>query len=148
MRRPTSRNTISIRGIFNYYNACVPVYGAGDGVSPSQCGIGETSYTASPITVIDGISIVKDQAYIGDFQTRYTGLAAFGEFTWHFAANWSLTGGARLFKQTVSQSQQTGLLFDGPGYIANETQSDSWRKALWKVNLAYQIDATNLAYAT
>jgi hypothetical protein len=48
----------------------------------------------------------------------------------------------------VSQSQQTGLLFDGPGYIANETQSDSWRKALWKVNLAYQIDATNLAYAT
>jgi iron complex outermembrane receptor protein len=135
-------------GYLDYYNACVPVYGAGDGISPSQCGIGETAYTPSPITVIDGIPIVKDQAYIGDFQTRYTDLATFGEFTWHFAADWSLTGGARLFKQTVSQSQQTGLLFDGAGYIANETQSDSWRKALWKINLSYKLDATNLAYAT
>jgi len=26
--------------------------------------------------------------------------------------------------------------------------SDSWRKALWKVNTAYQLDATNLVYAT
>jgi outer membrane receptor protein involved in Fe transport len=135
-------------GYFDYYNACAPVYGAGNGVTPSQCGIGETSYTPGPLTYIDGIPIVKDQAYIGDFETRYTDLAAFGEFTWHFAPSWSLTGGGRLFKQTVSQSQQTGLLFDGPGYVANETQSDSWRKALWKVNVAYQIDATNLAYAT
>ncbi len=101
-----------------------------------------------PLNSIDGIPIVKDQAYIGDFQTKYTDLAAFGEFTWHFAPSWSLTGGTRLFKQTVSQSQQTGLLFDGPAYIANETLSDSWRKALWKVNVAYQIDTTNLAYAT
>jgi outer membrane receptor protein involved in Fe transport len=62
--------------------------------------------------------------------------------------SWSLTGGGRVFRQTVSQAQQTGLLFDGPGYIANESQSDSWRKALWKVNLSYQIDHSNLAYAT
>ncbi len=135
-------------GYLDYFNACVPVYGAGDGITSSQCGIGETAYTASPLNVIDGIPIVKDQAYIGDFQTRYTDLATFGEFTWHIAADWSLTGGARLFRQTVSQSQQTGLLFDGPGYIANETQSDSWRKALWKINLSYRIDPTNLAYAT
>jgi iron complex outermembrane receptor protein len=135
-------------GYLDYYNACVPVYGAGDGINPSQCGIGETAYTPGPVSTIDGIPIVKDQAYIGDFETRYTDLATFGEFTWHFAPAWSLTGGGRLFKQTVSQTQQTGLLFDGPGYIANETQSDSWRKALWKVNLAYRIDDTNLAYAT
>jgi outer membrane receptor protein involved in Fe transport len=136
-------------GYLDYYNACVPVYGAGDGINPSQCGIGQTSYTpGSPPTVIDGIPIVKDQAYIGDFHTRYTDLAAFGEFTWHFAPAWSLTGGTRLFRQTVSQSQQTGLLFDGPAYIANETQSDTWRKALWKVNVAYRINETNLAYAT
>jgi iron complex outermembrane recepter protein len=136
-------------GYLDYFNACVPIYGAGDGINPSQCGIGETAYTpGSPPNYIDGIPIIKDQAYIGDFQTKYTDLAAFGEFTWHFAPAWSLTGGTRLFKQTVSQSQQTGLLFDGPAYVANETLSDSWRKALWKVNVAYQIDATNLAYAT
>ncbi|HVO46669.1 MAG TPA: TonB-dependent receptor, partial [Steroidobacteraceae bacterium] len=136
-------------GYLDYYNACVPLYGAGDGINPSQCGIGETAYTpGSPPTTIEGIPIIKDQAYIGDFHTRYTDLAGFGELTWHIAPDWSVTGGARLFRQTVSQSQQTGLLFDGPGYVANETQSDSWRKALWKVNLAYRIDPTNLVYAT
>ena len=103
-------------GYLDYFNACVPVYGvsSGDGVTPSQCGIGETACTPGSLTSIDGIPIVKDQAYIGDFETRYTDLAAFGEFTWHFAPSWSLTGGARAFRQTVSQSQQTGLLFDGP----------------------------------
>jgi len=136
-------------GYLDYFNACVPMYGAGSGSTPSQCGIGETVYTpGSPPSYIDGIPIIKDQAYIGDFETTYTDLAAFGEFTWHFAPDWSLTGGTRLFKQTVSQSQQTGLLFDGPGFVANETLSDTWRKALWKVNVAYQLDATNLAYAT
>jgi iron complex outermembrane recepter protein len=135
-------------GYLDYYNTCVPIYGAGDGLSPSQCGIGETAYTPGTTTTIDGIPIVKDQAYVGDFETRYTDLAAFGEFTWHFVPSWALTGGGRVFRQTVSQSQQTGLLFDGPGYVANETQSDSWRKALWKVNLAYQLDSTNLVYAT
>lgn len=132
-------------GYLDYFNACEPIYGFG---SP-QCGIGETEYTgSSPPNVIDGIPILKDQAYIGDFETKYTDLAAFGEFTWHFAPSWSLTGGTRVFRQTVTQSQQTGLLFDGPAYVANLTQSDAWRKALWKVNLAYHIDSTDLAYAT
>jgi iron complex outermembrane receptor protein len=136
-------------GYLDYFNACVPVYGAGSGLTPSQCGIGETAYTpGQPPNVINGIPIIKDQAYIGNFQTKYTDLAGFGEFTWHFASSWSATGGARLFKQTVSQNQQTGLLFDGPDYISNEAQSDTWRKALWKANLAYRIDDSNLVYAT
>src|SRR5579883_1026538 len=133
-------------GYYDYFSACVPQYGAGNGLGPSQCGIGEV-YPGPPST-IDGIPIIKDQAYIGDFETKYTDLAAFGEFTWHISSAWSLTGGTRLFRQTVSQSQQTGLLFDGPGYVANESQSDTWRKALWKVNLAYHIDDSNLLYAT
>jgi hypothetical protein len=59
-------------GYLDYFNACVPVYGvsSGDGVTPSQCGIGETAYTPGSLTSIDGIPIVKDQAYIGDFETR------------------------------------------------------------------------------
>jgi iron complex outermembrane recepter protein len=136
-------------GYLDYFNACVPVYGAGSGVTPSQCGIGETAYTpGQPPAMIDGIPINKDQAYIGNFQTRYTDLAGFGEFTWHFAPSWSATAGSRIFKQTVSQTQQTGLLFDGPAYVSNESQSDTWRKALWKLNVAYRIDDANLAYAT
>jgi len=102
---------------------------------------------------VQGIPVVKDQAYIGDFETRFKDMAAFGEFTAHVTPDWSVTGGARVFKQTLSQSQQTGLLFgasipepDTP--VSNRSLNDSWRKALWKVNTSYQIDRTNLVYAT
>jgi outer membrane receptor protein involved in Fe transport len=137
-------------GYLDYFNACVPVYGVsnGNGVTPSECGIGETVYTSGSTNYIDGIPIVRDQAYIGEFETRFRDLATFGEVTGHLTSDWSLTGGARLFKQTVSETLQTGLLFDGPLFISNETLSSSWRRALWKLNTAYQIDKTNLVYAT
>src|SRR5258708_20513135 len=136
-------------GYLDYFNACVPAYGAGDGINPSQCGGGElASPPGSPPNMTAGIPILKAQAYIGDFETRYTDLAGFGEFTWHFAPAWDVTGGARVFRQTVSQGQQTGLLFVGPGFIATETHTGSWRKALWKVNVAHHLDDTNLVYAT
>jgi outer membrane receptor protein involved in Fe transport len=136
-------------GYLDYFNACAKLYGVGDGLNPSQCGIGETAYTpGSPPSYVEGIPIIKDQAYIGDFQTTFKDFAVFGEATYHVTAAWSLTGGARVFKQTVSQAQQTGLLFDGVGSIANVSLSDSWRRALWKVNTAYQLSRTNLVYAT
>jgi iron complex outermembrane receptor protein len=137
-------------GYLDYFNACVPTYGVsnGDGVTPSQCGIGETVYNANPLTYVDGIPIVKDQAYIGDFETHFRDIAVFGELTAHLTSAWSVTGGTRLFKQTLSQSQQTGLLFDGPISIANNSLSDSWKRALWKINTSFQLNETNLAYAT
>ena len=138
------------QGYQDFYNACAPIYGqsAGDGVTPSYCGLGETAYTANPLTSINGIPIVKDQAYIGDFETHFKDLAVFGELTGHIIPAWSVTGGVRLFRQTLDQQQQTGLLFDGADFIANSSLSDSWRRALWKVNTAYKLDNTNLVYAT
>jgi outer membrane receptor protein involved in Fe transport len=130
-------------GYNDFYNACVPVYGAGS----SQCGIGEYG-PLNNVTQIQGISLVKDQSYIGDFETHFKDLAAFGELTVHLTSAWNLTGGTRVFKQTVTQSQQTGLLFDGPNFVANESLSDDWRRALWKINSAYQLDKSNLVYAT
>ncbi len=137
-------------GYLNYFNACTPTYGVsnGDGVTPSQCGIGETSYTPGATNTVDGIPIVKDQAYIGDFETLFKDMAVFGELTAHLTTDWSVTGGARVFKQTVTQSQQTGLLFDGPTSVANVSLSDEVRRALWKLNTAYQLDKSNLVYAT
>jgi iron complex outermembrane receptor protein len=134
-----------------YFNACAPVYGVG-GSPFSQCGLGD-SYVPGPTQYVQGIPIVKDQAYIGDFETHFKDMAAFGEVTAHITPDWSVTGGTRVFKQTLSQSQQTGLLFgasipepDTP--VSNRSLNDSWRKALWKVNTSYQIDRTNLVYAT
>jgi outer membrane receptor protein involved in Fe transport len=144
-------------GYLDFYNSCEPIYGqsAGTGTTPSYCGVGETAYTPGATNYVFGIPIVKDQAYIGDFETRFKDMAAFGELTGHITSAWSVTGGTRVFKQTVSQAQQTGLLFDGSEAlfgpvvpIANNSLSDEWRKALWKFNTAYQLDKTNLVYAT
>ncbi|HUN26329.1 MAG TPA: TonB-dependent receptor [Steroidobacteraceae bacterium] len=137
-------------GYLNYYNACEPIYGQsiGDGVTPSQCGIGETAYAPGPIQYVAGLPIIKDDVYINAFETRFKDLAAFGEVTWHLTSAWSLTGGTRAFKQTVSQGQQNALLFDGPDYAANESLSDQWRRALWKLNTAYHFNRDNLVYAT
>jgi iron complex outermembrane recepter protein len=136
-------------GYYDYYAKCAPIYGqsAGDGVTPSYCGLGE-SYTPGKPNYVVGLPYNKDQAYINAFETKFQDLAAFGELTAHLTSSWSLTGGTRLFKQTISQGQQNALVFDGPGYAANESLGNEWRKALWKVNTAYQIDPTNLVYAT
>lgn len=131
-----------------FYNACTAsgLYPPTDygGVNASTCGAGEQP----PGTVIDGITNPLDQAYIGDIETSFKDMAAFGELTWHLTSDWSLTGGTRVFKQTVSQAQQTGLLFDGVGFVSGNSLSDQWRKALWKVNTSYQLDKSNLVYAT
>jgi iron complex outermembrane receptor protein len=130
-----------------FFNACTAAGGTTadtSGVNASQCGAGEQP----PGTVVEGITNPLDQAYIGDVETTFKDIAAFGELTWHLTSGWNVTGGTRLFKQTVSQAQQTGLLFDGNGFVSGNSLSNEWKRALWKVNTSYQIDSTNLVYAT
>jgi iron complex outermembrane recepter protein len=137
-------------GYLDYFNACVPIYGVsvGDGVTPSQCGIGETQYVPGQSTVIDGVPIVKDQSYIGDSQTLFKDLAAYGDATWHITPSLGITGGARVFREILTQAQEVGLLFDGPAYIANESLGHSWDKAIWRASIEYHPTATNMLYAT
>lgn len=133
-----------------FYNACVAAGGTlpdNSGTNPSQCGFGEYGAETGATSIV-GIPLVPDQAYIGDFETDFKDLAVFGELTYHLTTDWSVTGGTRLFKQTLTQAQQTGLLFDGPGFAANESLNDEWRRALWKLNTSYQLDKSNLVYAT
>jgi outer membrane receptor protein involved in Fe transport len=147
-------------GYNQFYNACVANGGTTSdftSVNASQCGAGEAGPLTGATTDI-GIPLVVDQAYIGDFHTEYKDLAAFGEATWHITPEWSFTGGTRIFKQTVDQTQQTGLLFDAnpandqnpsnPAYVSNNAASEEWRKATWKFNTAYQLAPGTLAYAT
>lgn len=137
-------------GYLDYYAACAPVYGqsVGDGVTPSQCGIGETNFVPGPTNYVDGLPILQDDVYINAFETRFKDLAAYGELTVNLTSSWTLTGGTRVFEQRLSQGQQNALLFDGPDYAANESLSDTWRRALWKLNTAYHFDDSDLVYAT
>jgi outer membrane receptor protein involved in Fe transport len=135
-------------GYLNYYNGCEPLYGPGDGVTASNCGIDEPLYTPGPTQYIDGLPILPDRAYISSFDTKFTDLALFGELTAHLTSRWSLTGGARVFRQTVGETQVNAAFFEGPVAITNLYSSNAWRKALWKLNTAYQLDPSNLVYAT
>jgi iron complex outermembrane receptor protein len=135
-------------GYLDYYNACYPIYGQGNDATASKCGYGQSLYTPGPTQYIDGLPIVADDAYISSFATKFTDLALFGELTAHLTPKWSLTGGMRLFRQTVEETQVNAAFFQGPVAVTDLSLSDSWRKALWKVNMAYQLDKTNLVYAT
>jgi iron complex outermembrane recepter protein len=134
---------------YNAFNtACTAsgLYAPSDlgGVNASTCGAGEFP----PGNIIDGINNPTDQAYIGDVETTFRDIALFGEVTGHITSAWNVTAGTRLFKQTVSQAQQTGLLFDGAGYVSGNSGFDEWQRALWKISTSYQLDKTNLVYAT
>jgi len=138
-------------GYNDYFNACLAAgYPISNGAAPfTPCGFGEYITTPGvPQPPYPGVPAVVDQAYVGDFETTFKDLAVFGDLTWHATDAWSVTGGTRVFKQNLTQAQQTGLLFDGPAFVANESLSDEWRRALWKINTAYQLDKNNLVYAT
>jgi iron complex outermembrane receptor protein len=141
-------------GYNDFYNACAPIHGPSpaDFVTPSYCGVGDTAYTPGKTTLIDGIPVLKDEAFVSNVENTFKDYAGFGELTWHVTSAWSVTGGARVFKQTLTQSQQTALLFLAPPQFntppTNDSATGSWSRALGKVNTAYQIDATNLVYAT
>jgi iron complex outermembrane recepter protein len=135
-------------GYNDFFNACSAsgLYPPSDlgGVNASACGAGEFP----PGNLIDGINNPTDQAYVGDVETTFRDMALFGEVTGHITSDWSVTGGTRLFKQTVSQAQQTGLLFDGAGFVSGNSGFNETERALWKVNSAYHLDKSNLVYAT
>jgi iron complex outermembrane recepter protein len=141
-------------GYNDFYNACAPVFGPSpaDFATPSYCGVGDTAYVPGAHTVIGGVPVTKDGVFVGDFETTATDLAGFGEITGHITSAWSVTGGSRVFRQTDSQSQQSALLllaspqFGSPP--TNLSTDNSWSRALWKVNTSYQLDPTNLVYAT
>jgi iron complex outermembrane recepter protein len=135
-------------GGLDFYNGCAQTYGQGNDATASPCGYGQSLYTPGATQYIDGLPIVKDDAYISSFATKFTDLALFGELTAHLTSKWSLTGGTRLFRQTVEETQVNAAFFQGPVAVTDLSLSNQWRKALWKVNTAYQIDPTNLVYAT
>jgi iron complex outermembrane recepter protein len=140
-------------GYNQYFNDCLAAGNppsVGSFTPPyNPCGFGEyITAPGTPTPPYPGVDAQIDQAYVGDFETHFKDLAIFGELTYHILEPWSVTAGTRLFKQKLSQSQQTGLLFDGPAYVANSSLDDEWNRALWKINTAFQLDKDNLVYAT
>jgi outer membrane receptor protein involved in Fe transport len=137
-----------------FYNACEPIYGPspGDFVTPSRCGVGDTAYVPGTTTVINGVPVLQNELFEGNFENTFKEIAGFGELTAHVTSAWSVTGGARAFRQTLTQSEQNALLLVAAPQFGtpptNLTSSGSWSRVLGKLNTAYQLDPDNLVYAT
>ena len=119
--------------------------------APSICGVGDTAYrrVRRSTAMADH---PKNELYVGNIENTFKDFAGFGELTAHITQAWSVTGGLRVFRQTLTQSQQNALmLVAAPEYDTpptSLTSSGSWSRALGKVNTSYQLDANNLVYAT
>ena len=72
--------------------------------------------------------------------------ALFGELTWHLTQRWQLTGGSRVFHQTLTQNQ------DFTSYIINLTggnsSSNSISDHIFKLNTSYEFVDHQHLYAT
>jgi len=123
-----------------YFDAC-------SAVSPplATCGIGTQ---VGLYQQIDGIPIVLDQSYTGDSYAKFTDRALYGELTYHLTDRWQATGGIRAFSQNYSQTNLSGLLFDGPDFIAADSRATADRHALYKFNTSYKLTPDTLLYAT
>jgi iron complex outermembrane recepter protein len=127
------------RGYYDYYNACVPVYGAGS----NECGYGEFYGT---LPTESGVPVQKDLSFLQSVDNRFADRAAYGELTWHILPKLDVTGGARVFSQLLNSTVGGGLLFVGPAYVASRVSSVTNTGVLGKFDLSYKISPTMSTY--
>ncbi|HEY2661622.1 MAG TPA: TonB-dependent receptor, partial [Caulobacteraceae bacterium] len=126
------------RGYTDFYNACSVA------ATSIPCGFG-TFYPA--ITNYGPIVNQQDLDYVSQGLTHFTDAALFGEGEWEILHGWKVTGGLRLFRQTLSSTETGGLLFVGPGAVATTTGQRSLTGADYKVGTSYKFSSAIMAYA-
>jgi iron complex outermembrane recepter protein len=127
------------RGYYDYSKACIPVYGLG----ASQCGYGEF-YGIVPTE--SGVAVQKDESFLQGINNRFIDKAIYGELTWHVLPKLEVTGGARVFSQTLDSTEGAGLLFVGPSYVSSRVSSTRNTSALGKADVSYKISPTMMTY--
>jgi iron complex outermembrane receptor protein len=72
--------------------------------------------------------------------------ALYGELTWHLSKRWQVTGGGRLFHDSLSQDQDfTSYII---GQSGGNSSSSSDNHHIFKLNTSYEFVADQRAYAT
>ena len=126
-------------GYNDFFNACEPVYGFGS----SQCGLGEL-YGVDATE--NNIPVEKDLSYVQAVSQRFIDRAMYTEVTWHILPKLQVTGGARVFNQTLAESGGSGLLFVGPQDVAFTNSSTSYTSAIGKADVSYKISPNMTTY--
>lgn len=127
-------------------------FAAGGSRTPIYHGFfGEPDATYIP-TLSDGL------AYSQVTSQRFREVSFFGDITLHLTDAWSVTGGARVFKQKFSSNQDLLItLFAPPGSpevdgvgvsLINSASSTKGTDQIFKVNTSYKLGGNGQVYAT
>lgn len=77
---------------------------------------------------------------------RFREYSLFGDLTWHVSDRWSVTGGARVFRQTFDQKLHSDGSFFFLTVDAENSSKDTSK--IFKLNTSYKLNDTNQVYAT
>lgn len=98
-----------------------------------------------------------DLAYVNDRYIHFTDIAGFGEVTYHVTPKLQLTGGVRVFQQTLAAHSTTELPICGsfcsvdgtnPLGLSSAGNREVVNKALFKANASYEFAPHFLGYFT
>jgi iron complex outermembrane recepter protein len=113
-----------------------------DGYAP-----GQSAYDALPGVTIPGYPpMANDQVWHTGGTNDFKDIAGFGEVTWHVKPKLDITGGIRVFKQTLNRVTTNILPLFGIDVQAPNTQSFS--SAKFKANITYEYIPDQRIYFT
>ena len=119
-------------GLNEYGDACTAL---GDG-----CPTGGQWWMGAPLSEIDFYYVRKE---------NFTDLALYGEVTWHVADDWHITGGLRWFDNELKNTTAMDFpLFEGVVVPFNEFPTQTEDDIQFKLNVAYDINDSMMAYGT
>lgn len=94
----------------------------------------------APLSEIDFYYVRKE---------NFTDLALYGEVTWHVADDWHITGGLRWFDNELKNTTAMDFpLFEGVVVPFNEFPTQTEDDIQFKLNVAYDINDSMMAYGT
>jgi outer membrane receptor protein involved in Fe transport len=113
-------------GYYDYYNACVPIYGAGS----AQCGLGIVHAGRRPVR--RRYSHLQGSGVHRRLRNPFQGHGAFGELTAHLTSDWRSPAAPACSSRRCRQSQQTGLLFGRRFLFARYTRRQRIAERPWR----------------
>ncbi len=125
-------NVSYLLGLNEYGDACTAL---GEG-----CPTGGQWWMGAPLSEIDFYYVRKE---------NFTDLALYGELTWHVADDWHITGGLRWFDNELKNTTAMDFpLFEGVVVPFNEFPTQTEDDIQFKLNVAYDISDSMMAYGT
>jgi len=98
-----------------------------------------------------------DVAFLYDYNSKFTDLAAYGELTWHASDAWQFTVGARVFHQEVEADLEQQLPYCGaacsddgvdPNGVTRAGDTSEFDDQIYKFNTSYDISDDQMVYLT